>query len=236
MIKKKEDIEIGKRIKDIRAGLKMDQKTFSGKLGCTVSALSNWENGRNKPNDIMIKEISRLGGVSVDYLLNGYKDLLGNEMPTGEFAFFTPTLLRQSILSRKKETNTVFAYIIVKLSKDNETKYSVLRCTCRLDSDFLTEIYVENCPNKYDIYRFVEVNENFIKQLPFKDGNWFSNQINFNFYIFDRKPISKSSLNSLFKEIEEYIKDMGLWKIENEPKFFYLTDNNKIKSFNSLFI
>lgn len=69
--KKIEDIELGQRIKDIRAGLKMNQKSFSKKIGATVSALSNWENGRNKPNDIMLREIANLGNVSVNYLLNG---------------------------------------------------------------------------------------------------------------------------------------------------------------------
>ncbi|MGH1760040.1 helix-turn-helix domain-containing protein [Enterococcus gallinarum] len=69
--KKPEDIAIGQRIKDIRAFLKMDQKTFANTIGCTVSALSNWENGRNKPNDIMLREIAKIGSVSVRYLLTG---------------------------------------------------------------------------------------------------------------------------------------------------------------------
>lgn len=73
--KKIEDIELGQRIKDIRAGLKMNQKSFSKKIGATVSALSNWENGRNKPNDIMLREIAQLGNVSVNYLLNGEENI-----------------------------------------------------------------------------------------------------------------------------------------------------------------
>lgn len=70
-MKKKEDILIGQRIKDIRSNLNMDQKTFANKLKATVSALSNWENGRNKPNDIMLRRIAELGNVSVAYLLEG---------------------------------------------------------------------------------------------------------------------------------------------------------------------
>lgn len=75
---KKEDIAVGQRIKNIRASLKMNQKTFSKRIGSTVSALSNWENGRNKPNDIMIREIARLGGVSINYLFSGKKEPTSN--------------------------------------------------------------------------------------------------------------------------------------------------------------
>lgn len=70
-VTKNEDIALGQRIKDIRASLRMNQKDFSNKIGSTVSALSNWENGRNKPNDIMSREISKLGNISIDELLGG---------------------------------------------------------------------------------------------------------------------------------------------------------------------
>ncbi|MGH1803398.1 helix-turn-helix domain-containing protein [Enterococcus gallinarum] len=74
-MKKKEDILIGQRIKDIRSNLNMDQKTFANKIEATVSALSNWENGRNKPNDIMLRRIAKIGNVSLIYLLDGKKTL-----------------------------------------------------------------------------------------------------------------------------------------------------------------
>ena len=70
MKKKQEDILLGKRIKHIRVSLNMDQKTFSEKIGSTVSALSNWENGRNKPNDIMLNAIANSANISVDELLS----------------------------------------------------------------------------------------------------------------------------------------------------------------------
>lgn len=66
--KKEEDVLLGKRIKEIRVNLKQDQKTFSEKIGSTVSALSNWENGRNKPNDIMLAEIAKQGNTTVEKL------------------------------------------------------------------------------------------------------------------------------------------------------------------------
>lgn len=75
-MKKSEDISIGRRIRDIRLGknkfnTKYDQASFAKLIGSTVSALSNWENGRNKPNSYMLKKIAELGDISVDELLYG---------------------------------------------------------------------------------------------------------------------------------------------------------------------
>lgn len=70
-MKKEQDIKIGQRIKHIRSELGLNQKEFANKIDATVSALSNWENGRNKPNDIMLNNISKLGDITVDELLHG---------------------------------------------------------------------------------------------------------------------------------------------------------------------
>ena len=64
-MKKKEDIILGKRIKDIRINLNYDQKRFAKEIGATVSALSNWENGRNKPNMEKLSNIAKIGDTSV---------------------------------------------------------------------------------------------------------------------------------------------------------------------------
>lgn len=73
---KTEDIKLGQRIKKIRLGhniygKKYRQKDFANEIEATVQALSNWENGRNKPNDVRLLEISNIGGISVNELLYG---------------------------------------------------------------------------------------------------------------------------------------------------------------------
>ena len=70
-MKKQEDIIIGNRIRKIRTSLQMDQKQFSEVINTTVSALSNWENGRNKPNMEKLKRIAQLADISVEELLYG---------------------------------------------------------------------------------------------------------------------------------------------------------------------
>lgn len=119
-MKKQEDILIGKRIKDIRSSLKMSQKSFAEKINATVSALSNWENGRNKPNDIMLREIALLGNTTVTQILTGidesntlynigknvYIDLLDEYNEENEIGkalrFFTDKEISDVILSATK--------------------------------------------------------------------------------------------------------------------------------------
>ena len=73
-MKKKEDMILGKRIKDIRINLNYDQKRFAKEIGATVSALSNWENGRNKPNMEKLSNIAKIGDTSVKELLRSHLD------------------------------------------------------------------------------------------------------------------------------------------------------------------
>lgn len=63
--------KVGKRIKAIRLKKGMDQKEFSEIINATVSALSNWEHGRNLPNKERLKSIADLAGITVQYLLEG---------------------------------------------------------------------------------------------------------------------------------------------------------------------
>lgn len=72
-MKKQEDIILGNRIKEIRFKLNYDQKRFAQEIGATVSALSNWENGRNKPNMEKLSKIANLGNTSVEELISNSK-------------------------------------------------------------------------------------------------------------------------------------------------------------------
>ncbi|MGH2116173.1 helix-turn-helix domain-containing protein [Aerococcus urinaeequi] len=62
---------LGERIKKIRKKLGMSQLEFSKAIGATKSAVSNWENGYNAPNNERLKAIANLGNTTVDALLYG---------------------------------------------------------------------------------------------------------------------------------------------------------------------
>lgn len=63
--------KVGKRIQAIRFAKGMDKKQFSDIIHATVSALSNWEAGRNLPNKERLKNIADLAGITVQKLLEG---------------------------------------------------------------------------------------------------------------------------------------------------------------------
>lgn len=53
---------LGQRVKAIRSELNLSQKELAEKIGTTVSAVSNWECGRNNPNSVMIQRLDKLAG------------------------------------------------------------------------------------------------------------------------------------------------------------------------------
>ena len=61
---------IGKKIRNIRKSLGYSQLEFSKVVGATKSAVANWENGYNYPNNDRLKVIAGLGNTTVNQLLN----------------------------------------------------------------------------------------------------------------------------------------------------------------------
>ncbi|WP_170958141.1 MULTISPECIES: helix-turn-helix domain-containing protein [Bacillus] len=61
---------IGKRIKEIRVEmLKMSQREFAEALDAKKTMISLYENGRRNPSRETVEKMSRLSGVSADYIM-----------------------------------------------------------------------------------------------------------------------------------------------------------------------
>ncbi|AHJ86749.1 helix-turn-helix domain-containing protein [Bacillus sp. ZZQ-131] len=60
---------IGKRVKEIRAELKMSQSQFAESIGVSKSLISLIELSRKKPSVETINKIAKKGNVSVDYIM-----------------------------------------------------------------------------------------------------------------------------------------------------------------------
>lgn len=69
-----ENKRLGERIKKIRKEQGMSQLEFSKAIGATKSAVSNWENGYNAPNNERLKIIAEIGNIKVMELLYGSVD------------------------------------------------------------------------------------------------------------------------------------------------------------------
>lgn len=61
--------ELGLKITEIRINIGVNQKEFAKMINSTVSAVSNWENGRNKPNKERMRRIAELSSKTVSELI-----------------------------------------------------------------------------------------------------------------------------------------------------------------------
>ena len=67
--------KVGKFIKDIRKKNNLTQQAFANKYGVTYQAVSKWENGKNLPDMVLIKEICADHNIDINELLDGeYKN------------------------------------------------------------------------------------------------------------------------------------------------------------------
>ena len=62
--------KIGKIIKNIRIQNHLSQREFAEKFGVTYQAVSKWENGKNIPDIVVLKEICREYNLNLDNLLD----------------------------------------------------------------------------------------------------------------------------------------------------------------------
>lgn len=214
-MKKEEDILIGKRIKDIRSSLNLGQKAFATKIEATVSALSNWENGRNKPNDIMIRRIASLGNVSIDYLLHGRQDLAGNEMEVSELSYYSHKILKHTFqFDDNNEDTPRYCISLVKLTGNQKSYPTVVRSTLFIENNKLDALYFENYD--YDINYFpIEVTNIFES----------SKLVHLDSFIFEKKLVDKSFSDTfflaLFKDVSRFLEKYHQCSINDDVKVYY---------------
>lgn len=63
-------INIGKNIKSFRRRSGFTQAYLAGRLGISVQAVSKWETGTSLPDIMLLPEIARVFGVSIDELFS----------------------------------------------------------------------------------------------------------------------------------------------------------------------
>ncbi len=64
-------VDFGKMISKLRKKNKLTQKELADQLKISDKAVSRWENGLSYPDIVQLPRISKIFGVSIDYLLNG---------------------------------------------------------------------------------------------------------------------------------------------------------------------
>ena len=72
-----DNMEIGKKITDLRKNNKLSQEDLAEKLGVTRQTISKWELGQTYPSINQAKELSKIFNISLDELVNNdIKNLL----------------------------------------------------------------------------------------------------------------------------------------------------------------
>ena len=151
--------KLGERIKKVRLELGDTTEVFGKRFDppANRSLVSAWENGRYIPSPERLKSLAELGGISVDYLLNGVRDILGNDMPIHELSFYEYEILDATIRKPVAEDELILLFDLIRLTKGNDTFGCIVRSTCAFDDGKLSVVYFEDCPKKYDTYNFWEV-------------------------------------------------------------------------------
>lgn len=83
---------LGKRIAFARRRMGVSQEVLANRLGVTPAAVGAYEQGRRSPSAAMLVSLSRILGVSVDFMLTGKPLHLGEIGTAAEYA-----LQRQSL-------------------------------------------------------------------------------------------------------------------------------------------
>lgn len=67
---------VGQRILHVRTKFELSQSQLASQCGFSVTALSNWENGRQRPSIAAAKKIVDLFDLTLDYLMLGRVETL----------------------------------------------------------------------------------------------------------------------------------------------------------------
>lgn len=104
--------QFGKTIKALRKKNNLTQKEFADKLGVTYQAVSKWENGKNMPDILLIKEISLLLNVDIDELLTGKKKVKNTKVwPIIFLLLLIIIIIFIAIVTKNKDSNFEFKKI-----------------------------------------------------------------------------------------------------------------------------
>lgn len=147
-------IEVGRRIRNIRTnimGLSMDDfgHRIDGKA--KSGTVSNWETGKNLPNNKRLRRIAELGDMSVDELLYGAPiwEQFDEEVGKDGLQKLSDDVKRYEVFSKffNEDVGQYLSFIITQLETDNP---NLLFEDSELD-DMTRKILKDSLQSNYDI-------------------------------------------------------------------------------------
>ncbi len=110
--------KIGKLIKEMRVKNNLTQKELAEKYGVTYQAVSKWENGKNIPDIMILKEMSKDFGIDINDFLEG------NEIKKRKIFTIIIFIIIVILIS------SVVIFLIIKDKKDKDFEFKTLSTTC----------------------------------------------------------------------------------------------------------
>lgn len=81
---------VGNRLKDQRAHLKLSPEQMASRLGMTKESYIRYESNADFPSLMKLIEMAAILEVSIDYLLSGEYDRMGEARQSGKYLVHTP--------------------------------------------------------------------------------------------------------------------------------------------------
>lgn len=109
---------IEERIRELRKSLKLSQTAFGEKLGVSRDVISNLEQSRVVPSDLIINMICAKFGVNEDWLRSGDGEMFTPMTPDMKVAKLFGKVMKEDLSEFKQELLEKYANFIVDLSEE----------------------------------------------------------------------------------------------------------------------
>lgn len=116
--------KIASLIKELRQRDNLSQNEFAKKYGVTYQAVSKWENGKNLPDVVLLKEICNDYNISLDYVLGNKK-----KSKLKYFIIFILVLL------------IILSIVLISFSSNNKINFKTLSSSCTDFNIYGTLVY-----------------------------------------------------------------------------------------------
>lgn len=194
--------KIGELIKKLRIENHLTQKELASKYHVTYQAVSKWENGKNLPDIVLLKQMSKDFGISIDELLNGeYSDNTTKKTNKQVIVLFCISIIILFLL-------TLLCFKL--FTKRNDFEFKTLSAEC---DDFRISGTISYNENKSAI---------FISNIQYCGGNDTEEYKSIECILYEvqdniEKKISSYTSNKENRKLEDFLQDFTL-SIDNYEK------------------
>ena len=132
--------KFGKFIKEIRKNNNLTQKQLADKYGVTYQAVSKWENGKNMPDIMLIKQMSKDFNIELEDMFEGEYKSAAKKKNNNWMLILLITLLIAFV---------ILLFLLIKSNSEKDFKFKTLTTGCE---DFNISGSISYNENKSAIY------------------------------------------------------------------------------------